>query len=90
MESILPILAGALVLLALAVLGIGRLRHKAEAVTTEALLAAAQTALDDAQRLADARARSIEAEQEALAADLARIAKARTRMAGNAAAPVQP
>jgi hypothetical protein len=85
----LPYVAGLLVVVAFVVLAFGRTRHKAEALTTEALLAAAQTALDDAQRLADARARSIESEQAALAADMARIAKARARMAGNAAAPAQ-
>jgi hypothetical protein len=85
----LPYVAGLLAVVAFALLAFGRTRHKAEALTTEALLAAAQTALDDAQRLADARARSIESEQDALAADVARIAKARARMAGNAAAPAQ-
>lgn len=85
MESLLvPLIAG-LVVLALLALAVGKVRHKAEAVTTEALLTAAQTALDDAQRLAEVRARAIEADQAALAADVARIAAARARMAGNAA-----
>lgn len=55
--------------------------HKVEEVTTEALIATALTAIDEAQRLADSRASAIESDQAALAADRARIAAARAKMA---------
>lgn len=86
---ILPAIA-ALVILALGLLLFGRTRHKAEAVTTDALLKTAEDALAAAQRLADERARAIAADQAALAADTANIAQTRARLAGNAPAAIQP
>lgn len=77
---VLAVVAGAALLWS-----VGKTRRRTEALTTQALVAAAQKALDDAQRLADQRAQSIEADQAALAADRALIATARNRMASNAA-----
>lgn len=84
MEAYLPhiILACALGAIALATLAWFN-RRKIEEVTTESLLKAAQAAVDEAQRLADLRARAIADDQAALAADLDRISKARARIAGN-------
>ena len=87
MESsiiVFVVLALFAVALALIVYG-GRVKHKAEEVTTDGLIKTAEDAIAAAQRLADARARSIAADQAALAADSANIAKARARLSGNAA-----
>jgi hypothetical protein len=90
METYLTAGAALLVITALALAFIGRSRHKIEEVTTESLLKAAQAAVDEAQSLADSRARAIEDDKAALAADIDRIAKARARLAGNAAPSPQP
>ena len=83
---ILIIAAIAVLAGALAVYGFARAGRKVEALTTDVLLKTAQEAVDEAQRLADSRARAIEDDKAALAADLDRIAKARVRLAGAPAA----
>ena len=83
----LYILLSALILLALVLVlwSWGKARHRAEAATTEALVEIALKAIEDADRINAARARAIEADQAALAADSARVTAARSRLAGNAA-----
>lgn len=94
MEAFAPYALGALLAAAIlfGLLAWGKSRRKAETLTIEALIAAASAAdvakakaLDDADRLAAEIGRDLAQGQQALADNLARIAAARVRLAGNAA-----